>query len=443
VVAADRHQVVVIGGGFGGVAVTKGLKRADVDVTLGDRTNHHLFQPLLYQVAAGILSEGTIAPPLRGVIDKQKNARVVLAELTRFDLENRIVHGVAPDGRKLQRRYDTLVVAAGVNHDYFGHDEWAKHAPGMKTIEDARRLRSRILAAFELAETVPEPEERAALLTFVVIGGGPTGVELVGQLSELARRVLRREFRWLDTRAEVRVVLVEAGPAVLGPFHERLRDYTKRRLEKMGVEVRVGTMATEIDADGITVRSAAGGEERIACRTKIWAAGVRATPLAGMLAEAAGAKTDRAGRLLVNDNCTLPGHPEVFAIGDMVSLQGLPGVAQPAIQEGKYVARVIRARLDGEQDDDLEPFRYVDKGSMATIGWKSAVSQSMGMRFTGFIGYAMWAFIHVMYLVGWGNRFATMYSWLRSLVFTRNRGQRIITVDQVQTESHEVREPVP
>jgi NADH dehydrogenase len=439
----DRHQVIVIGGGFGGVAVTKGLKRADVEVTLADRTNHHLFQPLLYQVAAGILSEGTIAPPLRGVIRRQQNARVVLGELTRFDLENHLVSGVAPDGRTLQRRYDTLVVAAGVRHDYFGHDEWEKYAPGMKTIEDARRLRSDILAAFELAETVSDPADRAALLTFVVIGAGPTGVELVGQIAELARRVLPREFRWLDTRAEVRVILVEAGPAVLAPFHKKLRDYTKRRLEKIGVEVRLGTMATDLDADGITVKSAERGEERIACRTKIWAAGVHATPLATMLAEAAGVDTDRAGRLLVNDNCTLPGHPEVFAIGDMVSLQGLPGVAQPAIQEGKYVARVIRARLDGEQDDDLEPFRYFDKGSMATIGWNSAVAGSRGVRFTGFIGFAMWALVHVMYLVGWGNRFVTMSSWLRSMVFTHNRGERIITAGQVQTTTAEPQAPLP
>ena len=428
---AERHQVLVVGGGFGGLSVTKALAHADVDVTIVDRTNHHLFQPLLYQVATGILSEGVIAPPLRGVIKNQANARTVLAEVTRFDLDTKTVHGVSPDGRPLQRRYDTLVVAGGATHAYFGHDEWAAFAPGMKTLEDARRLRSRILSAFEMAETVADPEQRAAFLTFVVIGAGPTGVELAGQVAELAKTVLPREFRWVDIGAETRVVLVEAAPTVLGPFDPKLQRYTQRRLTKMGVEVRVNTAATAMSDDSITVKGPA-GQERIAARTKIWAAGVQASPLAKMLADATGAQTDRAGRVAVRPDCTLPGDPEVFAIGDMVSLNGLPGVAQPAMQEGKYVGKVIRARLKG--NGTVAPFTYFDKGSMATIGRNAAVADAFGMKFTGPIGYLMWGFIHVLYLIGWSNRIITLYSWLRALSFTHHRGERIITVEQAHNE---------
>jgi NADH dehydrogenase len=428
---AERHQVLVVGGGFGGLSVTKALAHADVDVTIVDRTNHHLFQPLLYQVATGILSEGVIAPPLRGVIKSQANARTVLAEVTGFDLDAKTVHGVSPDGRPLHRRYDTLVVAGGATHAYFGHDEWAAFAPGMKTLEDARRLRSRILSAFEMAETVADPEQRAAFLTFVVIGAGPTGVELAGQVAELAKRVLPQEFRWVDTGRETRVVLVEAAPTVLGPFDPKLQRYTQRRLEKMGVEVRVGTAATAMTDDSVTVNGPE-GEEHIGAHTKIWAAGVQASPLAKMLSEASGAQTDRAGRVAVRPDCTLAGHPEVFAIGDMVSLNGLPGVAQPAMQEGKYVGKVIRARLKG--NGTVAPFRYFDKGSMATIGRNAAVADAFGMKFTGPVGYLMWGFIHVLYLIGWDNRIITLYSWLRSLSFTHSRGERIITVEQAHHE---------
>jgi NADH:quinone reductase (non-electrogenic) len=428
---AERHQVLVIGGGFGGLSVTKALARADVDITIVDRTNHHLFQPLLYQVATGILSEGVIAPPLRSIIKNQANARTVLAEVTRFDLDAKTVHGVSPDERPLQRGYDTLVVAGGATHAYFGHDEWAEFAPGMKTLEDARRLRSRILSAFEMAETVADPEQRTAFLTFVVIGAGPTGVELVGQVAELAKRVLPREFRWVDTGRETRVVLVEAAPTVLGPFDSKLQRYTQRRLTKMGVEVRVNTAATAMTDDSITVNGPE-GPERIAACTKIWAAGVQASPLAKMLSQATGAQTDRAGRVAVRPDCTLPGHPEVFAIGDMVSLNGLPGVAQPAMQEGKYVGKVIRARLKG--NGDVAPFKYFDKGSMATIGHNAAVAHAFGMRFTGPIGYLMWGFIHVLYLIGWGNRIITLYSWMRSLSFTHHRGERIITFEEAHHE---------
>ena len=429
-VTSTRPKVVIVGGGFGGVNVSKVLAKTDVDVTIIDQTNHHLFQPLLYQVATGILPEGLIAPALRRVVHKQKNTNVVLGEVTDLDLEARTVSAHAPNGSRVTLPYDTLVVAAGATHAYFGHDDWAEFAPGMKTLDDARHLRNHILGAFEMAELATDPAERQACLSFVVVGAGPTGVEVVGQIAELAHRVLPGDYRGIDTR-DARIVLVEAGPAVLGPFDERLQEYTSRTLERMGVEVRVGTAATAIDRDGITVRNDE-GEQRIEARTKVWAAGVQASPLAKMLATATGAETDRAGRIMVGVDCTLPGHPEVFAIGDMVSLNGLPGIAQPALQEGKYVGKVIRARLDG--DADVAPFKYFDKGSMATIGRTHAVAHSGGMNFTGFVAYLMWAFIHVLYLIGWGNRFGTLYSWGRSLWFTKNRAHRTITLDQAIEE---------
>jgi NADH dehydrogenase len=421
---------VVVGGGFGGVNVSRVLAKSDVDLTIIDRTNHHLFQPLLYQVATGILPEGLIAPALRRVVQKQKNTKVVLGQVVDLDLQARTVATIAPDGARITLPYDTLVVAAGATHAYFGHDEWEEFAPGMKTLEDARHLRNHILGAFEMAELATDPAERDACLSFVVVGAGPTGVEVVGQIAELAHRVLPGDYREIDTR-QARIVLIEAAPAVLGPFDERLQRYTTRTLERMGVEVRCATAATAIDADGITVRNQ-DGEERIEARTKVWAAGVQASPLAKMLAEATGAETDRAGRIMVEPDCTLPGHPEVFAIGDMVSLNGLPGIAQPALQEGKYVGKVIRARLDG--DTSVAPFKYFDKGTMATIGRTHAVARSGGMSFTGITAYLMWAFIHVLYLIGWGNRFGTLYSWGRSLWFTKNRAHRIITLDQAIDE---------
>jgi NADH dehydrogenase len=422
----QRHRVVVVGGGFGGLNVTRALAHADVDVTVVDRTNHHLFQPLLYQVAAGILPPGLIAPALRSVIKKQQNARALLADVTDLDLEDRVVRASGPDGRPLELPYDTLVVAAGATHSYFGRDEFARFAPGMKTVEDARRLRDRILLAFEMAELATDPQERAEWLTFTVVGAGPTGVELVGQVAELAHDVLPQDYRSVNT-TEARILLLEGAGAVLGPFDEKLRRYTRARLEKMGVEVRLNTLAVEMDDESVTVEGP-GGRETIRCRTRIWAAGVQASPLATQLAERAGATTDRAGRIAVNPDCTVPGHPEVFAIGDMVALNGLPGVAQPAMQEGKYVGKVIKARLAG--DERIPPFEYFDKGSMATIGHNAAVADAFGLKFTGWLGYTMWGFIHVLYLIGWGNRLGTLYTWARALTFSRNRGHRIITFEQ-------------
>ena len=425
-----RHQVVVVGGGFGGLNATRALAKADVDVTVVDRTNHHLFQPLLYQVAAGILPEGLVAPALRSVIKKQANARALLAEVTSMDLDTKVVHAVAPDGRKLALPYDTLVVAGGATHSYFGRDQFSEFAPGMKTLEDARHLRSHILSAFEMAELATDPQERSEWLTFVVIGAGPTGVELVGQVAELAHMVLPRDYRSVDT-TEAKILLLEGAGAVLGPFDPKLQRYTRARLEKMGVEVRLNTLAVDMDQESITVKGP-DGVERIPTRTRIWAAGVQASPLAKMLAQATGAETDRAGRVTVNPDCTLPGHPEVFAVGDMVSLNRLPGVAQPAIQEGKYVGKAIKARLAGKPN--IEPFKYSDKGSMATIGHLHAVADAFGRKFTGVIGYTMWGVVHVTYLIGWGNRLGTVYTWARSLTFTKNRAHRIITFEQATQE---------
>ena len=324
-----RERVVVVGGGFGGLNATRALASADVDVTVVDRTNHHLFQPLLYQVAAGILPPGLIAPALRGVIKKQRNARALLADVYELDLKNKVVRSYAPDGREVDLPYDTLVVAAGATHSYFGKDHLAEFAPGMKTVEDARYLRDAILSKFEMAEIATDPQERAEWLTFVVIGAGPTGVELVGQIAELAHTVLPKDYRSVKTN-EARIILLEGAGAVLPPFAKKLQDYTRRRLEKMGVEVRVNSLAVDMDHETITVKGPE-GTETIRARSRIWAAGVQASPLAGMLARAAGVETDRAGRVPVEPDCTLPGHPEVFAIGDMVSLNKVPGMAQSAV----------------------------------------------------------------------------------------------------------------
>jgi NADH dehydrogenase len=432
-----RHRVVVVGGGFGGLNVTRELADADVDITVVDRTNHHLFQPLLYQVAAGILSPGLIAPALRGILKNQRNARALLADVYDIDLDAKVVRAHAPDDRDIELPYDTLVVAAGATHSYFGKDEFAEFAPGMKTVEDARFIRDTILAKFEMAEVATDPAERAEWLTFVVIGAGPTGVELVGQIAELAHTVLPRDYRSVDTN-EARIVLLEGAPAVLPPFDKRLQAYTQRQLEKMGVEIHTNALAVAMDHESTTYKDPE-GLHTIRGRTRIWAAGVAASPLAKRLAEQAGVETDRAGRLPVNPDTTVPGHPEVFAIGDMVSLNKLPGVAQPALQEGRYVGTVIKERLAGTTEH--KPFHYFDKGSMATIGYRSAVADAFGVKVTGPIAYLMWAFVHVWYLIGWGNRVGTIYQWFRNLVFTKNRNHRVITFAGSRRELRDGRMP--
>jgi NADH:ubiquinone reductase (H+-translocating) len=322
-------------------------------------------------------------------------------------------------------------VAAGATHSYFGQNQFADFAPGMKTMEDSRYLRDKIFSSFEMAELATDPDERAEWLTFVVIGAGPTGVELIGQIAELAHKVLPSDFRDVDT-SEARIILLEGAPVVLPPFPAKLQRYTQRQLEKMGVDIRLNTLAVDMDHDSITVQ-APGGRETIRTKTRIWAAGVQASPLARLLADKTGTTTDRAGRLPVGPDCTLPGHPEVFAIGDMVALNNLPSVAQPAMQEGKYVGKVIRARRAGHETPG--PFQYSDRGSMATIGHRRAVAESTGLKFTGMPAYLMWGFIHVTYLIGWGNRLGTMYTWARALYLSKSRGHRIISF---QTSGYEV-----
>jgi NADH dehydrogenase len=424
------HRVVVIGGGFGGLNATRALADADVEITVVDRTNHHLFQPLLYQVATGILSPGLIAPALRHILAKQRNARVLLADVYDIDLDARVVRAHEPDLEVLELPYDTLIVAAGSTHSYFGKPEFAEYAPGMKTIEDSRLTRDAILAKFEMAELATDPQERAEWLTFVVVGAGPTGVELAGQIAELAHTVLPRDFRSVDTR-KARIILLEGAPAVLPPFAPKLQDYTRRQLEAMGVEVRTNSLAVDMDHYSVTVKSP-DGMETIRARTRIWAAGVQASPLATLLAKQAGVDADRAGRVPVQPDCTLAGHPEVFAIGDMVSLNKLPGVAQPALQEGKYVGKVIKARLAGEAPPG--PFKYFDKGTMATIGYKAAVADAFHVKVTGPLAYLMWLFIHVLYLVGWGNRIGTLYTWARAFLFSGGRANRVITYENASVD---------
>jgi NADH dehydrogenase len=429
--SGGRHRVVIVGGGFGGVRVAKGLSNLPVDVTLVDRTNHHLFQPLLYQVATGVLSAGQIAPALRWMFRDAPNVRTLLAEVTGFDLERRIVRAEAE--HELELPYDTLVVAAGSTDSYFGHDDWRRAAPPMKTLDDANRLRSRILGAFELAEQAETPEEREGWLTFAVVGAGPTGVELAGQIAVLANRILRGEYRSFDP-ARARILLLDAAASVLPPFPETLRKRAERDLRNMGVEVQLGAMVVGADENGIDVDED-GSRRRIDAKNVIWAAGVKASPLAAALAEQSGAEVGRGGRIGVEPDLSLPGRPEVFVLGDMISLGDVPGTAQPAIQEGKYVAKVIARRLAGEAAP--RPFKYFDLGSMATIGRTQAVAVIFGVRVAGLPAFLVWGVVHLAYLVGWGNRFEALSRWMWTLL-ARSRRERLISV--VSTVPEEVAE---
>ncbi len=424
---AGRHRVVVIGSGFGGLFGTKALKRADVDITLIARTGHHLFQPLLYQVATGILSQGEIAPSTREILSRQSNVTVLLGEVTEVDLEARTVTSDVL-GRKTVTPYDSLIVAAGATQSYFGNDHFAEDAPGMKSIDDALELRGRIFGAFEMAElAASQGEDVEHLLTFVVVGAGPTGVEMAGQIAELAHRTLKRDFRAINTR-QARVILLDAASQVLPPFGRKLGERTKKDLEKLGVEVLLGAMVTDLDERGIEVAYKDGRTERIDAVTKIWAAGVQASPLGKQLAEQTGAPLDRAGRIGVNPDLTLPGHPEVFVIGDMIALDNLPGVAQVAIQGAKYAAKSIRRRVEGKPP--LPPFKYFDKGSMATISRFKAVALIGKVRLTGFIAWLAWLGLHLIYITGFKNQVTALLHWSVSFV-GRGRSERTTTEQQV------------
>ena len=414
-------EVVILGGGFAGLAAARVLERARVPYLLLDARNHHLFQPLLYQVATGGLSPANIAAPLRSILRDQPNARVLMDEVMGFDVQGRAV--VTRTGRV---PYDTLVVAAGASHHYFGNDAWAAHAPGLKTIEDATEIRRRVLVAFEEAEKETDAERRAAWQTFVVVGGGPTGVELAGALAELAHHTLRGNFRRCDP-SRSRVLLLEGCGRILPPYPADLSVKAARALADLGVTVRTGTRLTRVDATGVEV---ACGEraERISCRTVLWAAGVQASPLARSLAEATGASLDRAGRIRVLPDLSLPGHPEIMVLGDMALCEDedgkpLPGVAPVAIQQGRYAAERVCAGLE---DRDSKPFRYRDKGSMAVIGRSHAVADLGWVRFGGVLAWLAWLFIHLLYLVEFGNRLLVLLQWAWNY-FTRNRSARLIT----------------
>jgi NADH:ubiquinone reductase (H+-translocating) len=423
------HRVLIVGGGFGGLYAAKALRRAPVEVTLVDRANHHLFQPLLYQVSAGILAESEIAPPLRGILRRQENARVLLAEITGFDLDRREAHALAPDGEPLTFPYDSLIVAAGATHSYFGRDEWAPVAPGLKTLADAREMRSRILRAFELAELADDPAEQDAWLRFAVIGGGPTGIELAGQVAELSRGALRPDYRRIDT-ATAAISLLEAGSGVLPSWPEELSARAEKDLGELGVDVRTGRTVVGVDDQGVDVVDASGEQSRLPSRTVLWAAGVAPSPLARSL----GAELDRAGRVIVREDLTVPGRDEVFAVGDMAALEGVPGIAPAAMQQGRHAARTIHRRLAGRQGPG--PFRYVDRGSLAVIGHDRAVGLAFGVPVTGLGAMLIWALVHVRYLVGWGSRLITTLRWLWTML-ARNRAERVIATPERRTE------PVP
>jgi NADH dehydrogenase len=420
-----RHHVVVIGSGFGGLFAAKRLKRAGVDVTLISRTTHHLFQPLLYQVATGILSEGEIAPSTREVLRHRKNVQVLLGEVTDIDLAGRTVTSVAGDVTT-RTGYDSLIVAAGAVTSYFGHDDFAVDAPGLKSIDDALELRGRILSAFEFAELEADPAVQQEWLTFAVIGAGATGVEMAGQISELAHRTLVKDFRRIDPRS-ARILLVDAMDDVLGTFGTKLSAGAAKQLEKMGIEVWLGERVVGVDDRSVTVEDRSGRRTRIPTRTVVWAAGVKASPLAAALAEQSGAELDHGGRVKVQPDCSLPGHPEVFVIGDMMSLNDYPGVAQVAMQQGKYAADEIARRVRGKPGQ--KPFHYFDKGSMATISRFRAVASIGRLRFGGLIAWLLWLVIHVMYLVGFKNRVTTVLHWAVSFI-GRGRSQRTTTYEQ-------------
>ncbi len=421
-----EHRVVIVGAGFGGLFAAKFLRRAPVQVTLVDRVNYHLFQPLLYQLATGILSQGMVAPPIRDVLRRHANVHVEMATVTAFDLAARTVTASRPDGTIRTYEYDSLIVGAGAAQSYFGHDEFSRFATGMKTIDDALELRGRIFGSFEMAEIEDDPVVRRSWLTFVVVGGGATGVELAGQIAELSRSGLKGNFRQIDPK-DARVILVDGGDEILAAFGDRLSEKAAAELQRLGVTIRTGMVVSGVDAFGVDLTARDGSLDRIECRTKIWAAGVSASPLAGLLAEASGAETDRAGRIEVLPDCSLPGHPEVFAIGDMMALDKLPGVAEVAMQSGIHAANTVKRRLGGKEP---APFKYRDLGSMATISRFHAVVSFKGIRASGFLGWLMWLFVHITFLTGFKNRISALFHWAGTFL-AGGRAERTITIRQV------------
>jgi len=425
-----RHRVVIVGSGFGGLTAAQKLKDADVDITLIADTSHHLFQPLLYQVATGILSAGEIAPATRLILREQKNVRVLLGRVEKIDVTAGTVTSKLMNMETVVE-FDSIVVAAGAQQSYFGNDHFATFAPGMKTIDNALELRGRILGAFEAAEVTTDPAERERRLTFVVVGAGPTGVEVAGQIAELAERTLMGAFRTI-TPKDCRVILLDAAPAVLPPMGPKLGRKAQRRLEKLGVEIQLNAMVTDVDYMGLTIKQKDGSERRIQCACKVWSAGVKASPLGKQLADQSeGTEVDRAGRVVVEPDLTIKGHPNVFVVGDMMAVPGVPGMAPGAIQGASYAANHIRRMADGtDVPSEREPFKYWDKGSMATISRFDAVAQVGKFEFGGFIAWLAWLVLHLYYLVGFRNRLATVLAWLITFI-GRGRGQMVITEQMV------------
>ena len=425
-----RHRVVIVGSGFGGLTAAQKLKDADVDITLIGDTSHHLFQPLLYQVATGILSVGEIAPATRLVLRDQKNVRVVLGKVDAIDVAAGTVTSKLMNMETVVP-FDSIVVAAGAQQSYFGNDHFATFAPGMKTVDNALELRGRILGAFEAAEVTTDPAERERRLTFVVVGAGPTGVEVAGQIAELAERTLDGAFRTI-TPKDCRVILLDAAPAVLPPMGPKLGRKAQRRLEKLGVEVQLNAMVTDVDYMGITIKQSDGTERRIQCACKVWSAGVQASPLGKQLAtQSAGTEVDRAGRVVVEPDLTIKGHPNVFVVGDLMAVPGVPGMAQGAIQGATYAAKHIKKIVDGtDVPAEREPFKYWDKGSMATISRFDAVAKVGKLEFGGVLAWLAWLVLHLYYLVGYRNRLTTVIAWLITFI-GRGRGQMVITEQMV------------
>ena len=409
--ATPTHRVVIVGGGFAGLFAARRLRRAPVSVTLVDRSANHVFQPMLYQCATGIVSPADIAPALRAVFARQRNVVVHLAEVTGFDLDRRLVHARMPIGEEMAFGYDSLIVGAGAGTSYFGHDEIAPYAPGMKTVEDAESIGRRIFGAFEVAAETADPEERDAWLTFAIVGAGPTGVELAGQIRHVATHTLRREFTSLDPTC-CRVLIFDGGKEPLATFGDQLASRAADTLQSMGVELRMGRRVTAVDASGLDVRSAEGEVSHVAARTVVWGAGVAASPLGRKLADCSDAETDRSGRVKVLPDCTLPGRPEVFVVGDLMSLDGLPGVAEVAMQSGMHAADTIKARQRGRPP---RQFHYVDLGSMAYVGAGRAVVDFRGLKLSGHLGALMWLFVHIVFLTGFQNRIVAVFSWIVAL----------------------------
>jgi len=421
------RRVVVIGGGFGGLFMVRGLRGADADVTVVDRAVHHLFQPLLYQVATGVLSEGQIAVPIRDVLKRHSNVDCLLGEVVAVDPVARTLWVDRSRGRTLEIGYDDLVVAAGVRQSYFGHDEFVEHAPGMKTLADALLIRRKLFGAFEMAQTATDPLERQRWLTFALVGAGPTGVELAGQIRELATHTLRREFHRIDP-GEARVLLFDGGEEPLASFGPRLAGKAAATLTSLGVELHMHSVVTDIDDTGLAVRDSTGATTRYEAGTVLWTAGVAAPPIAGILAQACGAEQDRAGRIKVNDDLTVPGHPEISVVGDVMSLRGLPGVAEVAMQTGFYTGRRIRALEAGRAWE--KPFRYRDLGSAAYISRGRAVVSVGRLHVSGLAGWAAWLGIHLMFLTSFRNRLGALLTW--GLTFSReSRRERAFSLQAV------------